>query len=138
VQPFESEPVGEASVLADIAWRRGIASNRDFQLPPGQSRASAAGTSAPAPPRAWYHDVVSDRDRAARKARAAARQAQMTVEIVALGERKPSPYADSTAEERLAAAIRLIEHHQALRGVRATLPRSAWPGETFVAGAALG
>jgi hypothetical protein len=62
----------------------------------------------------------------------------MTVEVVALGERKPSPYARSTAEERLAAAVRLMEHHHALRGVRSTLPRSAWPGETFVSGAELG
>jgi hypothetical protein len=82
--------------------------------------------------------VSIDEDRAARKARAAARRAQMTVEFVALGEHKPSPYADSTAEERLTAAVRLIEHHQALRGVRSTLPRSAWPGETFVAGAERG
>lgn len=62
----------------------------------------------------------------------------MTVEVVALGERKPSPYANSTPEERLAAAVRLIEHHQALRGAHRTLPRSAWPGETFVIGAELG
>jgi hypothetical protein len=62
----------------------------------------------------------------------------MTIEIVLLGDRKPSPYADSTAEERLAAAVLLIEHHQAVRGVRSTLPRSAWPGETFVAGAERG
>jgi hypothetical protein len=62
----------------------------------------------------------------------------MTVEVVALGERKPSPYARSGPEERLAAAVRLIEHHQALRGTYSTIPRSAWPGETFVAGAQLG
>jgi hypothetical protein len=37
----------------------------------------------------------------------------MTVEIVSLGQPKPPPYANSTAEERL----RLIAHHQALRGV---------------------
>jgi hypothetical protein len=55
----------------------------------------------------------------------------MTVEVVTLGQRKGSPYADSTPEERLAAAVRLIEHHQALRGGYSTLPRSAWPGETF-------
>jgi hypothetical protein len=41
----------------------------------------------------------------------------MTVEIVSLGQPKPPPYANSTAEERLAAAVRLIAHHQALRGV---------------------
>jgi hypothetical protein len=58
----------------------------------------------------------------------------MTIEVVPLGQRKPSPYADSTADERLAAAVRLIEHHQALRGGYATVPRSEWPGETFVAG----
>ena len=62
----------------------------------------------------------------------------MTVEVVALGERKPSPYACSRPEERLAAAVRLIEHHLALRGPYSTLPRSAWPGETFVAGTELG
>ncbi len=62
----------------------------------------------------------------------------MTVEVVALGEREPSPYARSTPEERLAAAVRLIEHHRALRGAYSTLPRTAWPGETFVAGAELG
>jgi hypothetical protein len=66
-----------------------------------------------------------------RKARAAARRERMTIEVVALGQRKPSPYADSTPEERLAAAVRLIEHHQALRGGFSTLPRSAWPGEGF-------
>jgi hypothetical protein len=40
----------------------------------------------------------------------------MTVEIVALGEAKPSPYEFSPPEERLAAAVRLIEYHQGLRG----------------------
>ncbi|HEX3777975.1 MAG TPA: hypothetical protein VHV51_26090 [Polyangiaceae bacterium] len=70
----------------------------------------------------------------ARKARAAARKQIMTIEVVALGERKPSPYAQSTAEERLAAAVRLIEHHQALRGGYSGLPRSEWPGETIIAG----
>jgi hypothetical protein len=55
----------------------------------------------------------------------------MTVEVVTLGQRKGSPYADSTPEQRLAAAVRLIEHHQALRGGSSTLPRSAWPGETY-------
>jgi hypothetical protein len=80
----------------------------------------------------------ADARKAAREARAAARRARMTVEVVAIGQRKPSPYADSTPEERLAAAVRLIEHHQALRGGYATLPRSAWPGEAFVAGEELG
>lgn len=55
----------------------------------------------------------------------------MTVEIVPLGQPKPSPYADSTPEERRAAAFRLIEHHQALRGGFSNIPRSAWPGEIF-------
>ena len=81
---------------------------------------------------------MNDEERAARKVRAAARRTKMTVELVALGERKPSAYAGSTADERLAAAVRLIEHHQALRSVRSTLPRSAWPGETFVVGEELG
>lgn len=36
----------------------------------------------------------------------------MTVEIVELGQPKPSPYAKSTPEERLAAAVRLIDQHQ--------------------------
>ena len=62
----------------------------------------------------------------------------MTVEVVALGQRKPSPYADSTPEERLVAAVRLIEHHQALRGGFSNLPRSAWPGELVLAGEELG
>jgi hypothetical protein len=62
----------------------------------------------------------------------------MTIEVVALGARKPSPYADSTPDERLAAAVRLIEHHQALRGRRSRPPRSAWPGETFVSSEELG
>ena len=70
-------------------------------------------------------------DAEARRVRAAARRTRMTVELVALGQRKGSPYAVSTAEERLAAAVRLIEHHQALRGGASTLPRSAWPGETY-------
>jgi hypothetical protein len=47
---------------------------------------------------------------AERKLRAAARAGRMTVEVVALGDFKPSPYASSTPEERLAAAVRLIEH----------------------------
>jgi hypothetical protein len=55
----------------------------------------------------------------------------MTIEVVTLGQPKGSPYADVTPEERLAAAVRLIEHHQALRGESPRLPRSAWPGETF-------
>jgi hypothetical protein len=62
----------------------------------------------------------------------------MTVEIVHLGDPKPSPYAESTADERLAAAVRLIEHHEALRGGRVTLPRSEWPGEVFVTRRTLG
>jgi hypothetical protein len=60
-----------------------------------------------------------------------ARSARMTVEIVPLGHPKPSPYANSSPAERLAAAVRLIEHHQALRGGFARVPRSAWPGEVF-------
>jgi len=55
----------------------------------------------------------------------------MTVEVVSLGERKPSPYANSTPEERLVAALRLISYHQALRGGLSKLPRAEWPGETF-------
>jgi hypothetical protein len=62
----------------------------------------------------------------------------MTVEVVALGEHKPSPYASSTPEERLAAAVWLIEHHQALRGGFSNVPRSEWPGEVVTAGAELG
>jgi hypothetical protein len=58
----------------------------------------------------------------------------MTVEVVPLGKPKPSPYAESTPEERLAAAFRLIERHQALRGNQPKLPRAAWPGETFIIG----
>jgi hypothetical protein len=55
----------------------------------------------------------------------------MTVELVPFGTRKPSPYADSTLEERIAAAVRLIWYRQALRGGFSTLPRSQWPGEKF-------
>jgi len=62
----------------------------------------------------------------------------MSVEMVTLGQREPSPYADSTPEERLTAAFRMIEHHRDLRGRHSTLPRSAWPGETFVIGAERG
>ena len=79
-----------------------------------------------------------DDERAVRNARAAARRERMTVEVIALGQRKPSPYADSTPEERLAAAVRLIEHHQALRGGHSLSSRSEWPGETFVSGEELG
>jgi hypothetical protein len=61
----------------------------------------------------------------------------MTVEVVSLGKPKPPPYANSTPEERVAAAVRLIEHHQALRGPRPAVPRSEWPGETFVVGGQL-
>jgi hypothetical protein len=78
--------------------------------------------------------VTADDDRAARNARAAARRAQMTVEVVPLGKPKPSAYANSTPEERVAAAVRLIEHHQAIRGGFERLPRAEWPGETFVIG----
>lgn len=70
-------------------------------------------------------------DAEARKGRAASGRARMTVEVVTLGQRKESPYAASTPEQRLTAAVRLIEHHQALRGGFSALPRSAWPGETF-------
>lgn len=59
----------------------------------------------------------------------------MTLEVVPLGQRKPPPYADSTPDERLAAAVRLIEYQQAIRGGYAAVPRSEWPGETFVFGA---
>jgi hypothetical protein len=58
----------------------------------------------------------------------------MTVDIVRLGAPEASPYADSTPEERLEAAVRLIEHHQALRGGGPRPPRSEWPGETYVIG----
>ena len=70
-------------------------------------------------------------DANARRVRAAARRARMTVEVVVLGQRKGSPYGDSTPEQRVAAAVRLIEHHQALRGGYSTLPRSEWPGEVY-------
>jgi hypothetical protein len=62
----------------------------------------------------------------------------MTLEVVPLGEPKPSPYSDATPEERLAAAARLIAHHQAIRGGFTSLPRSQWPGEIFVTGRKLG
>ena len=75
---------------------------------------------------------------AERKLRAAARAVRMTVEVVALGEFKPSPYESSPPEERLAAAVRLIEYHQALRGGFSKIPRSEWPGEIVRAGEGLG
>lgn len=78
--------------------------------------------------------MTPEEKQAARRARAAARRASMTIEVVSLGQPKPSPYANSTPEERIAAAVRLIEHHQALRGVRPAVPRCEWPGETFVVG----
>jgi hypothetical protein len=81
--------------------------------------------------------VNSEEKRAARNGRAAARRGIMTVEVVPLGEPKPSPYANSTPLERLAAAVRLIEHHQALRGAQPPPPRSEWPGETFIIGEGL-
>jgi hypothetical protein len=76
-------------------------------------------------------DTICRMSSEARRARAASRRARMTVEVVTLGQPKGSPYADLTPEERLAAAVRLIEHHQALRGESSPVPRSAWPGETF-------
>jgi hypothetical protein len=62
----------------------------------------------------------------------------MTVEVTSLGAPKPSPYASYSPVERLAAATRLIEYHQALRGAPSAVPRSAWPGETFVISEKLG
>jgi hypothetical protein len=62
----------------------------------------------------------------------------MTVEVVPLGQPKAPPYADSSPEERLAAAVRLIEHHEALRGGHSPIPRSEWPGEIFMASGELG
>lgn len=78
--------------------------------------------------------MCDDEERAARRARAKARPAKMTLEVVALGQPKRPPYANSSPEERLAAAVRLIEHHQALRGPHPALPRSQWPGETYSCG----
>jgi hypothetical protein len=75
---------------------------------------------------------------AERKLRAAARAERMTIEVVALGDHKASPYAASTPDERLAAAVRLIEYHQALRGGFSYIPRSEWPGQVVRAGEGLG
>lgn len=55
----------------------------------------------------------------------------MTLEVVKVGTPKPSSYKDSSPDERLAAATRLIEHHAALRGDAPRIPRSQWPGEVF-------
>ena len=91
--------------------------------------------------RVWYDRVVSKDDAARgaeRKLRAAARRSVMTVEIVAFDQRKPSPYASSTPDERLAAAVRLIEHHQALRGGFSKIARSEWPGKVVIAGKSIG
>ena len=74
-------------------------------------------------------------ERTARVARARARRSKMTGEVVPLGTSKPPPYASSSPEERLAAAVRLIEYHEQLRGPRPPLPRSEWPGEAFIIGA---
>ena len=74
----------------------------------------------------------SDETRAARAARAEARRLTMTGEVVPLGAPKQSPYVHCTPEERIAAALRLMEHHAAIRGTRPSLPRSQWPGEVFV------
>jgi hypothetical protein len=82
--------------------------------------------------------VSTEEERVARRARAAARRVSMTVEAVSLGQPKPSPYASYSPEERLAAAVRLIEYHQALRGEHSSVPRAEWPGETFVSGEKLG
>jgi hypothetical protein len=79
--------------------------------------------------------VSADEERVQRRLRAEMRRLRMTFEVVALGQPKPSPYADSKPEERLAAATRLIEHHRALRGALESAPRSEWPGEVFVIGA---
>jgi hypothetical protein len=76
--------------------------------------------------------MSGEESRAARRARAEARRANMTVEIVSLGEPKPSPYENSSPDERLAAAVRLIEHHRALRGEDTPGPRCHWPGEAFI------
>lgn len=102
---------------------------------------SAFGLQPERPSVVWYDALVpneAEAQNAERKLRAAARAGRMTVEVVALGDFKPSPYASSTPEERLAAAVRLIEHHQALRGGFSKLPRSAWPGEVVLAGEGLG
>jgi hypothetical protein len=75
---------------------------------------------------AW-RDEPSDAQ--ARQDRAAAQAALMTAEVVALGQAKAIAYADTTPDERLAAAVRLIDYHRALRGGYSALPRAAWPGE---------
>jgi len=62
----------------------------------------------------------------------------MTVEVAVLGAPEPPPYQHRSPDERLAAAVRLIEHHQALRGGWLKVPRSAWPGEVIRAGGELG
>lgn len=74
-------------------------------------------------------------DLAALKERAEARRGKVTVEVVKLGEPKAPPYADASPEERLEAAVRLMNYHVALRGgVEVVRPRSEWPGETFKCG----
>lgn len=83
--------------------------------------------------------MADDQERGARAARANARRLHMTVEVVNLGQPKLSPYANSSPEERLEAATRLMEQHAALRGTapilpRSAVPRSEWPGEAFVCG----
>jgi hypothetical protein len=56
----------------------------------------------------------------------------MAVEVSSLGQPELPPYATYSPVERLAAATRLIAYHQALRGAGVSVPRAAWPGETFV------
>ncbi len=75
-----------------------------------------------------------DQKRVDRIERAEARRLKMTAEVVPLGMPKSPPYANSTPEERLAAAVRLIHHHEQLRGAGPALERSKWPGEAFVIG----
>jgi hypothetical protein len=76
--------------------------------------------------------VTDESEKEARLARAQARAARLTMEVVPLGTPKPSPYAHASPEERLAAATRLIGFHAALQNrTSSPLPRSAWPGEAF-------
>ena len=58
----------------------------------------------------------------------------MSGQLIAPGTPKDPPYANSTVDERIAAAVRLIGYHEELRGGRSELPRSEWPGETFSTG----
>jgi hypothetical protein len=110
-----------------------VSSSARCSTPNNDTRAGAARKSAgPSFVRARIVAVDANEKRAARRSRAEKRRVNMTVEVSALGQPKPPPYARHSPTERLAAATQLIAYHQAIRGAGTPLERSEWPGETFV------